>query len=525
MSAVARVSVVVPVYDNATTLGELATRLDGALDGRLHQLIFVNDACPGGSATVLSALAAQDQRITTIELPSHRGQQAALLEGLRHSDGDWVVVMDADLQDPPEAIPVLLEAAGEGHAAAFAGRRGRYESSLRLLSGRSYRALMSKLTGLPADAGGFVVLSRPMVEQVLALRARMPDRPPVLGALIGASGLPVTSVPVVRQRRPDGRSGYTWRHRVRVARHGVGWALVLRRGNPVGRGDPFPSAPAAPSDPATPSAPSDPATPAAPAVNGDQRELALERHNEVQRRYFGSGIKSTMVPRPSRYVDRQLDEVLRSVDIRPGEQVLEVGCGMGRYTLPLRDRGVAVEGLDLSPYLLDHLGRAAGDRPIPLHCADVLRPPEELIGRFDAVVGLFALHHMHDIPACLESMGRLLRPGGRAAFCEPNPYNPLYYVQMAVRPGMTWQGDGGIVKIRRRPLSEALESAGFRDVFWTRFGFFPPVLANGRLSVVEPMLEAFPPWRVALPFQLFGGRLPRLPSAQQAPGDDQPLDV
>src|SRR5207248_2929955 len=95
----------------------------------------------------------------------------------------------------------------------------------------------------------------------------------------------------------------------------------------------------------------------------------------------------------------------------------------------------------------------------------------------------------------------------RVAFCEPNPYNPLYYVQIATRPGMTWEGDGGIVDMRPRPVTAALAAAGFGDLYWRRFGFFPPFVANTRLGRLERPLESFRPWRFALPFQLFGGRL------------------
>jgi hypothetical protein len=73
---------------------------------------------------------------------------------------------------------------------------------------------------------------------------------------------------------------------------------------------------------------------------------------------------------------------------------------------------------------------------------------------------------------------------------------------------MTWEGDGGIVRMRRGPVERALREAGFTDVYWRRFGFFPPFLANGELGRLEQPLESFPLWRPALPFQLFGGRLP-----------------
>jgi len=218
-----------------------------------------------------------------------------------------------------------------------------------------------------------------------------------------------------------------------------------------------------------------------------------------------------MVPRDSRYLNRHVDELLQAGRIGPGDKVLEVGCGMGRYTLLLAERGIRVEGLDISPVLLDRLAELDGDRHrIPLHCADVLDPPTDLLGAFDAVVGLFALHHVHDIPRSLASVARLLRPGGRVAFCEPNPYNPLYYVQMATRPGMSWEGDGGIVKIRRRPILQALTFAGFSELFWKRFGFFPPFFTDSPVSGLERPLEAFPLWRAALPFQIFGGRLDSL---------------
>ena len=99
-------------------------------------------------------------------------------------------------------------------------------------------------------------------------------------------------------------------------------------------------------------------------------------------------------------------------------------------------------------------------------------------------------------------------PGGRIAFLEPNPYNPLYYVQMTITPGMTWEGDRGMLRMRRSVIFEAMAGAGLERPAHRRFGFFPPFLANasgGR--EVEATLERVRPLEPVLPFQLFRGTL------------------
>jgi hypothetical protein len=106
-------------------------------------------------------------------------------------------------------------------------------------------------------------------------------------------------------------------------------------------------------------------------------------------------------------------------------------------------------------------------------------------------------------------MASLVRPGGRVAFVEPNPFNPLYYVQIALTPGMTWEGDRGIVRMTRSRLFAALREAGLVEPEIHRFGVFPPAIANRKWAgPLERVLERFPPWRFALPFQLVGARRP-----------------
>jgi SAM-dependent methyltransferase len=241
-------------------------------------------------------------------------------------------------------------------------------------------------------------------------------------------------------------------------------------------------------------------------------DAGTEQHNSRQRAYFEETAKPTMVPRDTPYLRRHVDEVLAFSGYVPGQRVLEVGCGMGRYTILLARRGVQVEGLDLSPVLLERLqayNLESGGQPIPLHCADVAFPPPGLEAAFDLVLGFFALHHMHDLKASFASMARFVRPGGRVVFVEPNAYNVLYYVQIGITPGMTWAGDGGIVQMRTGVVFPAMRQAGLHGLAVRRFGFFPPLLANRPWGArLEGLLERIPVWRPLLPFQVFRGERP-----------------
>jgi SAM-dependent methyltransferase len=231
----------------------------------------------------------------------------------------------------------------------------------------------------------------------------------------------------------------------------------------------------------------------------------LEGHNRAQLEYFERAGRHAMRPADSSYVRRQVDRLVAFAGLAAGERVLDVGCGMGRYTFALADRGLVVEGLDLSEALLERLREFDGGRyRIPLHCADVVDPPDELRGRFDAVVGFFTLHHLHDLTGCLRAMGSLARPDGRVVFLEPNPFNPLYYIQMLVVPGMSWSGDRGILSMRERNVFRAMGAAGLANPAVERFGFFPPFVVNrGFGPRLEDALERVRLWGRFLPFQLF----------------------
>ena len=221
---VGRVAVVVPVYRNAATLRPLAERLAAALQGRDWRLRLVVDASPDDSSTVARGLARSQPRIAVTVLDRNVGQHAALARGLADEpDAAAWVCLDADLQDPPEALPLLLDRLAAGDVGAvFAGRRGRYESASRRVTGNAHRWLAARLTGLPPDAGAFLAMGPAVRAAVLGAAA------PSVVLAVGTSGQPVTSVPVARDVRTVGESAWTGRARVVQSARSLAWAARHR---------------------------------------------------------------------------------------------------------------------------------------------------------------------------------------------------------------------------------------------------------------------------------------------------------
>ncbi len=241
----------------------------------------------------------------------------------------------------------------------------------------------------------------------------------------------------------------------------------------------------------------------------DGQASLRERHNLYQRWYYEGRYKPNMQPRRSPYVERQVDRVLALPGFDPSRPLLEIGAGLGRHTLPLLDRGCTVTALDLSPIMLRRLEeRAASERLTTVAC-DLAEAPRHLEARFTQAVGFFTLHHMHDLEAIFAGLGGLLLPGARVAFLEPNAWNPLYYVQIVVTPGMTWRGDGGVVRMRRGPVLGAMARAGFSDLALSRFGLFPSFVTDRRWGArLEDLLETLPLPVPLRAFQIFSGTWP-----------------
>ena len=210
-----RVSVVVPLFRSAADLVELHARLTAALraEGDSYELLFVDDACPDGSADLLEGLAAADPRIRVIRLRHNQGQHRAALIGAYHARGEAIVFMDADLQDSPESIPGLIEPIGRGYAAVLARRGPSSAPPASRISSRIFKVMVHALCGIPADVGMFMAIDRRMRDALVAYRARHV----YLEGMVGLSRLPVATAAVPRAGRPRGNSAYTTWKRLRFA--------------------------------------------------------------------------------------------------------------------------------------------------------------------------------------------------------------------------------------------------------------------------------------------------------------------
>lgn len=165
------ISVVVPIYRCADSLSELYRRLKSTLvESEIEfELVFIDDRSPDNAWGILQELATNDSRVKVVRLSRNFGQQAAITAGLEYAAGEWVVVMDGDLEDPPEQIPELYKKATEGFDIVYAKRKSIQHSSLRKLASRLYFVLLSRLSQVEIDErhGNFTIISRRVVQSFL----------------------------------------------------------------------------------------------------------------------------------------------------------------------------------------------------------------------------------------------------------------------------------------------------------------------------------------------------------------------
>ncbi len=215
------VSVVLPVFNEVAILGALMGRLRQALAAcRVRsEIIFVNDGSTDGSARVLDEIAARCSEVRVVHLSRNFGHQAAVQAGLEYARGDAVVLMDADMQDAPEAIGALLDAWWSGYDVVYALRTERKEAMWKRALFAGFHRLLGAVsnTKIPVDAGNFSLVDARVAREITALGER--DR--YLPGLRSWVGFRQTGVVVERLARYDDRPRVSLRGLVRLAKTAV----------------------------------------------------------------------------------------------------------------------------------------------------------------------------------------------------------------------------------------------------------------------------------------------------------------
>lgn len=205
-----RVTIAIPIHNEEEVLPALLQRVFAVLDqtpGGPHELLLVDDGSRDGSLRILEDAAERDPRLRVLVLSRNFGHQAAVSAAFDHATGDVMMVMDGDLQDAPEALPILLERLDQGFDVVYVRRTRRKEPFwLRTSYHLAYRIIsrMSKLA-LPVDAGDFALLSRRAVDAVRAL----PERQRYLRGLRSWVGFRQTGEVIERYARAAGESKYS----------------------------------------------------------------------------------------------------------------------------------------------------------------------------------------------------------------------------------------------------------------------------------------------------------------------------
>ncbi|MFC7243361.1 glycosyltransferase family 2 protein [Catellatospora aurea] len=208
--AVPRLSVVIPMYNEEAVLPLLVSRLRPVLDGlgQTYEVVAVDDGSRDATAAIVTLIRAKWPELRLVRLRRNSGHQAALTAGLHRSHGDYVVTIDADLQDPPETITEMLHLAQSQELDIVYGVRGDRASDTLFKRGTAnlYYRLMRRIVGnrMPLGAGDFRLLSRAMVD---ALR-ELPEQAPVYRLLVPWLGFPSGQVVYTREKRAAGSSKY-----------------------------------------------------------------------------------------------------------------------------------------------------------------------------------------------------------------------------------------------------------------------------------------------------------------------------
>lgn len=203
------ISVVIPVYNEMDNLPSLYARLTDVLGqiGSRYEIVFVDDGSRDGGLNLLRAYAQEDPRVLVVELARNFGHQVAISAGLDHARGDGVIVMDADLQDPPEVLPQFVATWRDGHDVVYAIRTQRKEHWIKRSAYATFYRLLKRVANIdiPLDAGDFCIMDRRVVDLLVG----MPERNRFVRGIRSWVGLDQVGLAYERHARNAGKPKFT----------------------------------------------------------------------------------------------------------------------------------------------------------------------------------------------------------------------------------------------------------------------------------------------------------------------------
>lgn len=215
-------SIIVPVYNESLNIKPLYQRLS-SVSQRLtssYELVFINDGSKDNSFELIKELAHQDTHVKYIDLSRNFGHQIAVSAGLDLCTGEAIVIIDADLQDPPELIEPMWAKLKEGYQVVYAKRRARAgEGFLKKWTAKTFYRLLSKITSfpIPVDTGDFRIMDKKVVQ---GLR-KMPESHKFLRGQIAWIGYKQTYIEYDRAERHAGVTGYSYKKMINLALNGI----------------------------------------------------------------------------------------------------------------------------------------------------------------------------------------------------------------------------------------------------------------------------------------------------------------
>ena len=218
-----KISLVIPMYFEEQVVEECYNRVTNILNKIAHydyEILFINDGSKDKTLELLEEIANNDKKIKVISFSRNFGHQAAVTAGLKYATGDAIVIMDADLQDPPELMPDMLKKWEEGYDVIYGKRKARKgESAFKLLTAKAFYSTLNKLSDveIPKDTGDFRLVDRKVVDVINSL----PEHNKFLRGLFSWVGFKQYAYEYERKERFAGKTKYPLKKMLKLAQDGI----------------------------------------------------------------------------------------------------------------------------------------------------------------------------------------------------------------------------------------------------------------------------------------------------------------